>query len=271
MSGPARATAPCVALLTDFGTADGYAGVLKGVVLGLAPGIPLVDITHDIPPQDVAAGAWVLYTTWRNFPPGTIFLCVVDPGVGTARAPLAAFAGDRLFVGPDNGLFGHVFAEAAPARAVRLDDPRFQGPGRSATFHGRDIFAPAAGHLAAGRRVEEIGSPLAPAGLLVTPLPAPTREGATWVGTVLHADRYGNLITAFGPHLAAAFAAAPGAVLSLDGRPIGARAATFAEGPAGEPFVYEDSSGHLAVAVRNGSAAALLGLGRGAIVRIAGL
>src|SRR5262245_14275228 len=103
----------CIALLTDFGLADGYVGTRKGVILSIAPQVWLVDVTHDVPPQDVRVGAWLLSTVWRYFPTGTIFLCVVDPGVGTARRPVALRAGDRLFVGPDNGLFSWVLASAA--------------------------------------------------------------------------------------------------------------------------------------------------------------
>ncbi|HKT39490.1 MAG TPA: SAM-dependent chlorinase/fluorinase, partial [Ktedonobacterales bacterium] len=113
-------TVPLIALLTDFGVEDGYPGVMKGVMLGIAPATPLVDLTHAIPPQDVRAGAWVLHTAWRYFPVGSVFLCVVDPGVGSARHPIALQAGGRLFVGPDNGLFTHILIENPDARAVML-------------------------------------------------------------------------------------------------------------------------------------------------------
>ncbi len=151
-----------VAILTDFGTADGYVGVMKGVILGIARTAQLVDITQEIPPRDVATGAWVLHTSWRTFPAGTIFLCVVDPGVGSARLPIALQAGGAYFVGPDNGLFTYVLRDAPPSEVVVLDNPRYQFPARSATFHGRDIFAPAAGHLAAGIPLDQLGTPLSP-------------------------------------------------------------------------------------------------------------
>src|SRR5690349_16009936 len=147
---PDALATPAVVLLTDFGLADGYVGIMKGVLLGIAPRAPLVDLSHDVPPQDIATGAWILHTAWRYFPPGSIFLCVVDPGVGSARRPVALRANARLFVGPDNGLFTYVLASEPPDASVILDNPRYRLPAPSATFHGRDIFAPAAGHLAAG-------------------------------------------------------------------------------------------------------------------------
>src|SRR5262249_11625566 len=262
---------PVVALLTDFGTADGYPGVMKGVILGIAPQVHLVDVTHDVPPQDVRAGAWLLSIAWRYFPAGTIFLCVVDPGVGTARRPVAVRAGDRFLVGPDNGLFSLVLATATAERAVCLDNLTYQLAQRSTTFQGRDIFAPCAAHLAAGMPLEVLGTPLDPETLITLALPQPTWSGETLVGRVLYVDHFGNLITDLGPTLTSAFRASSAATVRIAGRIINARAATFAEGPEGVPFLVRDSSGHLAIAVRNGSAAALLGVGRDAEVTLCGL
>jgi len=257
------AGSPPIALLTDFGSRDAYPGVMKGVILGIAPGAALVDLTHEIAPQDVTGGAWVLHTAWRFFPLGTIFLCVVDPGVGGARRPVALAAGGRLFVGPDNGLFSYVLAAATTGEAVALDDPRFHLPHPSATFHGRDIFAPCAAHLARGIPLGELGSAVAATSLVTFALPRPVWQGDVLHGHVLHVDRFGNLITDVASALAAALLATPAARLAVAGTDISARAHTFADGPEGEPFLLADSSGHLAIAVRNGSAAALLGAGRG--------
>jgi hypothetical protein len=257
------AGSPPIALLTDFGSRDGYPGVMKGVILGIAPGAALVDLTHEIAPQDIAGAAWALHTAWRYFPLGAIFLCVVDPGVGSARRPIALAAGGRLFVGPDNGLFSYVLAAAPAGEAVALDDTRFHLPHPSATFHGRDIFAPCAAHLARGVPLRELGSAVAAASLVTFALPRPIWQGELLHGHVLHVDHFGNLITDFAGALAAALLATPSARLAVAGRDISARAHTFAEGPEGEPFLLADSSGHLAIAVRNGSAAALLGAGRG--------
>jgi S-adenosylmethionine hydrolase len=265
------AAPPLIALLSDFGLADGYVGVLKGVILGIAPGTQLVDLTHDVPPQDVRTAAWILVTAWRSFPIGAIFLCVVDPGVGTARRPLAIAAGERVFVGPDNGLFSYVLAAAPAERAVILDNPAYHAPQPSATFHGRDIFAPCAAHLAAGISLSALGAPLDPALLVSLPLPTPSWAGDRLIAHVLHIDRFGNLITDIGPALAERVLTAQGVTARMAGRAISARAATFADGPSRAPCLLRDSSGYLAIAVRDGSAAALLGAGRDAAIEITGL
>ena len=267
---PPQGTPPIV-VLTDFGTRDGYPGIMRGVMLGIAPGSPIVDLTHAIPPQDVATGAWVLSTAWRYFPTGSVFLAVVDPGVGSARRAVALRAGERSFVGPDNGLFSLVTAQAPVEAAVTLDNPQYQLPQPSATFHGRDIFAPAAAYLAAGVPLAALGSPLAPESLVSLALPAPRWEGDLLVGHVLHVDGFGNLITDFAGPLADALLSLPGVSFTLGGATIADRAATFAAGPPGAPFALRDSSGHLAFAVRNGSAAATLGLARGSEVRAIGV
>ncbi|HKB49078.1 MAG TPA: SAM-dependent chlorinase/fluorinase, partial [Ktedonobacterales bacterium] len=184
-----------ITLLTDFGSRDGYPGVMKGVILGIVPGAALVDLTHAIAPQDVVGAAWVLHTAWRYFSLGTIFLCVVDPGVGSTRRPIALAAGDRFFVGPDNGLFSYVLAAAPPDEAVALDVPRFHLPDPSATFHGRDIFAPCAAHLARGIPLGKLGSAIAVASLVTFALPRPVWQEDMLHGHVLHVDRFGNLIT----------------------------------------------------------------------------
>jgi S-adenosylmethionine hydrolase len=268
---PATAHAPAIALLTDFGTADGYVGVMKGVLLGIAPGVALIDLTHDIPPQDIREAAWVLHTSWRYFPAGTIFLCVVDPGVGTGRRPVALRADGRVFVGPDNGLFSYVLAATEPEAAVTLDDPRHHLPGASATFHGRDIFSPCAAHLAAGVPLAALGSPLDPASLIRLAPPRPTWDGETLRGRVLHVDRFGNLITSVSGALATAALTAPDVTLRLGTYLITDRARTFASGPEQRLFVLLDSSGHLAIALRNGSAAAYMGAGRDDEIAITGL
>lgn len=259
-------TLPVIALLTDFGTADGYVGVMKAVILGIAPGAALVDLTHEIPPQNVRTGAWILHTSWRYLPAGAICLAVVDPGVGTTRRAIACAASGRYYVGPDNGLCGYVLKASPAVVAVALDDPRYQLPSASATFHGRDIFAPAAAHLAAGVPLAALGSAVAPESLVPLTLPRPEREPAGLCGHVLHADRFGNLITDFGPELATGLLRDPGLRLRVGNAEISATATTFGAGPPDEPFALLDSSGHLAIAIRDGSAAARLGVGVGASV-----
>lgn len=263
---------PIIALLTDFGTRDGYVGVMKGVILGIAPECRLVDLTHDIAPQDVRSGAWVLSTSWRYFPEGSVFLCVVDPGVGSERRPIALHVSGRTFVGPDNGLFSYVLAADEPKRAVVLDKPLYHLPLPSATFHGRDIFSPCAAHLARGILLEAVGSVIPAASLVTFPLPHPEwADDDLLVGHVVHTDRFGNLITDFDTGLTGAILTAPTIELRIAGFAVAARAATFAAGPDGQPFALRDSSGHLALAVRNGSAAAVIGAGEGDEIRVTGL
>lgn len=262
---------PLVALLTDFGTRDGYVGVMKGVMLSIAPDVRLVDLTHEIRPQDLRAAAWVLRTSWRPFPEGTVFLCVVDPGVGTDRRPIALRAGGRLFVGPDNGLFSYVLAETPAERAVVLDKPLYHLPTLSATFHGRDIFAPCAAHLARGILLDVVGTPVAPDSVVRLQLPQPEWRDDALVGHVLHVDVYGNLITDFDPARTDVILTMPDMSMRIAGETMTERCRTFGEGPWGRAFALRDSSGHLAIAVRDGSAAALLGAGVGDEVTVVGL
>ncbi|HKT38508.1 MAG TPA: SAM-dependent chlorinase/fluorinase [Ktedonobacterales bacterium] len=256
------AAVPLIALLTDFGASDGYPGVMKGVILGIAPATPLVDLTHEIAPQDVRAGAWVLHTAWRYFPEGSVFLCVIDPGVGSARRAIALQAGGRIFVGPDNGLFSYLLADPfdADARAVILAYPRYFAAHPSDTFHGRDIFAPAAAWLATGITIEELGPAVPAENLARLPLRQPTWQGDTLIASCAHSDHFGNILTTIAGDLARVVLSASAARLTIADHSVTARARTFAEGPEGELFLYLDSSGHLAIARRNGSALATLAI-----------
>ncbi len=264
-------------LLSDFGLRDGYVGVMKAVMLSIAPDARLVDISHEIAPQDIEGGAWTLGMAWRSFPVGSVLLCVVDPGVGSARRAMALVAHGRVFVGPDNGLFTYPLdddgsGEDAAPRCVSLDDPRYHLPTPSATFHGRDIFAPCAAHLASGTPLAELGSVVDPATLVRLPIALrPRREGDVWVARVAHVDHFGNLITNIGAELTRRALAHPLAHISLAQREISARASHFAAGPQGEPLFLQDSSGALAIAVRDGSAAQTLGAQRGDEVIVLGL
>lgn len=267
---------PLLGILTDFGLADGYVGVMKAVILARAPGTPLIDISHDIAPQDVEMGAWTLGAAWRYFPAGSVFLCVVDPGVGSARRAVALAAHGRFFVGPDNGIFTYPLEERmgdeAPLRAVSLDNPSYHLSGTSATFHGRDIFAPCAAALAAGVPLAELGSAIEPATLARLPIARVAAwEGDVVVGRVAYVDHYGNLITNIGAELTHAALADPATWVAVAARELRARATHFAGGPADEPFFLQDSSGVLAIAVRDGSAATTLGARRGDAVTLHGL
>ena len=167
---------PTVALLTDFGTRDHYAGTLKGVVLSVCPDATLVDIGHDIPAHDVLAGALELAACYRYFPHGTIFLVVVDPGVGSARRGIAADIGDYRFVAPDNGVLSAVFLESPPKKVVELTERKYARPTVSRTFEGRDRFAPAAGFLAKGIALVSLGKSIKDFHTLDLPRPVVQRR-----------------------------------------------------------------------------------------------
>lgn len=187
---------PPVVLLTDFGTKDAYVGMMKGVLQRLCPGVTMIDLTHAIPPQDVRQGAFVLWTAYRYFPEGTVFLVVVDPGVGSERKPVAIQAGGYKFVGPDNGVFGDVLAMLGEWQAVAIDETQALTEGLTATFHGRDLFAPTAARLAAGTALTALGDPvetlveLDPARFIITP--------TTVEGEITYIDHFGNVISSIG-------------------------------------------------------------------------
>jgi S-adenosylmethionine hydrolase len=270
---------PVVALLTDFGYQDHYVGAVKGAVLAACPGVTLVDIVHELPAHDVLSGAFSLAASYRAFPAGTVFMAVVDPGVGSARRPLALetsieTSGERSgyrFVGPDNGIFTLAVAEAVSVRIHEITNTALFGPDRSATFHARDIFGPVAGRLAGGLRLEEVGPPVIDPVLLALP---PVRElsAGEWEGTILHVDRFGNLITTMTAAqldlvLRAMDTDRTALVVSVEGvaMPL---VRTYSDVPEGEPCALVGSSERLEVAVHRGNASQRLGAGRGAPVRV---
>lgn len=253
-------TRPVVALLTDFGTANHYAGTMKGVVLGICPEATLVDITHDIPAHDVRAGALELAGCHRYFPPGTVFLVVVDPGVGSERRGLAVEAGDYRFVGPDNGILSVALEATRPHVIVELTDGRYARPTISRTFEGRDRFAPAAGWLAGGVPVASLGTPVEDFVRLALPRPVETPDSIA--GEVLAVDHFGNAITNIDRLRVARLADGPIAIVA-GGHEIRGLVATYAEAFTGAPCALFGSTDHLEIAVSGGSAAARLGLGRG--------
>jgi S-adenosylmethionine hydrolase len=264
---------PIIGILTDFGLSDHYVGVMKAVALTIAPGAQLIDITHEIAPQDVEGGAWTLGMAWRAFPAGSVLLCVIDPGVGSARRAVSLEVAGRRFVGPDNGLFTYPLAEdSSLARCVALDNPRYHLPAPSATFHGRDIFAPCAAHLASGIAMESLGSAVDVMSLVRLPIALRSeRRGDVVVGRVAHIDHYGNLITNIESQTTRAALARPLARISLGQWTISARATHFAAGPMDELFFLQDSSGALAIVLRDGSAAQRMGARRGDVVTLRGM
>jgi S-adenosylmethionine hydrolase len=261
---------PVVAFMTDFGYGDGDVGVMKGVVLGIAPNAQLVDITHSVAPQNVASAAWILAASYLYFPKGTVYTCVVDPGVGSARRPIAVSAGDWLFVGPDNGLFSYVLAEQTVHEAVELVNPAYRLPQLSSTFHGRDIFAPAAAHLARGVALTELGPRLTPADLQRIDLALAVRREERLEARVLHVDNFGNLITNIPLSLVPDLFTCRAVHLEFPAQHfvLSERRRFFADltdddEREARPFIYPDSSGYVGIAIRNGNAARTLHIGYG--------
>jgi S-adenosylmethionine hydrolase len=252
-----------ITLTTDFGTADGYVGAMKGMILSRAPGTTIVDITHEVPPQDVAAAAFALAQAAPTFPPGTIHVVVVDPGVGGKRREVILDDGAQLFVGPDNG----VFALAAPSvrEAHQITSPDFRREEVSPTFHGRDIFAPAAARLAAGAQPSDAGPRVTLEGTLGPRPLLMSHAGRQVTGHVIHVDRFGNLVTDI-PADALPIQAAV-RIGSVEIQPI---RATYADVDKGQVVAYVGSSGTLEVGVRDGSAQSVLTVGRGAPVLVLG-
>ena len=235
---------PLVSLTSDFGTGSPYVAAMKARVLAGCPEAVLVDVSHSVPPFDISSAAFVVWAGTSEFPPGSVHLAVIDPGVGSQRRPVALEADGRWYVGPDNGIFGMLVAESRSAvRAVRL----FRPAGASATFEGRDVFAPAAAALAAGRPPESIGTALESEPMALPPGPP----------SVLWVDNFGNLITSLRP---------PQRGVRVGGREVRERARTYSEAPPATPFFYVGSLGLIEVGVREGRAADLLGAGSGTTV-----
>jgi S-adenosylmethionine hydrolase len=257
---------PVIALLTDFGTRDHYAGTMKGVALGICPDATLVDISHDIAPHDVLSGALELAASYKYFPPGTIFLAVVDPGVGSSRRALAAEAGGYRFVAPDNGVLTLVFKEAAPKRVVEITERRYARPTVSRTFEGRDRFAPAAAWLAKGIELTGLGRALTTWQTLTVPEPVAT--ATQLVGEILRVDRFGNLVTNVDRRTFDRFAGAGGIDIAAGPHAVAKVVATSAEADPGEVCALFGSTEHLEIAVNGGSAAGRLQLERGAGVTV---
>jgi len=280
---------PIITLTTDFGQVDGYAGAMKGIILGICPEATLVDISHEIRPQAVQQAAYILSTVTPHFPSGTIHLVVVDPGVGSDRRPIAVRSGRAIYVAPDNGILTLALAIDPPKMAVHLHAAQ----PISSTFHGRDLFAPAAARLACGADLCEMGDPISPAGLVTLSNLSPQRQpDGSWLGHILHIDRFGNLISTLQPD-----SLCGNRTLNLQHDPRGGNRTfniqrstfnshvavwvgghripglirTYSDVAPGELVAYVGSSGHLEIAVRDGSAAAQLRVAVGDPLRVEGL
>ncbi len=242
-----------VTLTTDFGLKDGNVGVMKGVIWGIAPDAQIADISHTISPQNIREGALILARSIYYYPSGSIHVAVVDPGVGTQRRPIAARLGAQRFVGPDNGLITLLLERAEqelwPVEIVHLDKSQYWLPEVSHVFHGRDIFAPAAGYLAAGVSLEMLGSQIDDPVRLQLPEPSRTESGLR--GEVIHIDHFGNISTNIRfEHLGEGL----NATVRLGGAEVHGVVKTFGERQEGELISLYGSTGSLLVAVVNGSA-----------------
>lgn len=255
-------TMTIITLTTDFGLADGYVGTMKGVILGLCPAARLVDLSHEIAGQNVAQAAFVLSRAATYFPAGAIHLAVVDPGVGGGRRPLLVQTPRAFFVGPDNGLFTFALDEPG-SQPWELNRPEYWLPRVSRTFHGRDIFAAVAGHLARGILPEQMGRPISNPVRLPLALPVRHADGRI-NGQVVHADRFGNLIT----DVPADWVAAGRWRVEVASREINGLSATYADAAPGALLALVSSGGTVEIAVREGSAADRLGAGVGAAVNL---
>lgn len=251
-------------LLTDFGGNDWFVGVLKGVMATLAPKAAILDLSHDIPPGDIRAGAFNLWAAFRYFPKGSIFVAVVDPGVGGSRDPLLVTANGRFFLGPDNGLLSWATA-GDPGRTIRiLSNPKYRMPEVSGTFHGRDVFAPAAAHLSRGVKPAAFGK--AKPALVELPEMAWTLQPEGLAGEVIHIDRFGNAITSIpGSDLGRIAQGAKAASIGRRNFPI---KSFYAEVPEGQPLCLVGSTGLVELAINGGDAAKSFRIRRGDRVRI---
>jgi len=258
--------ASIITLLTDFGTRDAYVAAMKGVILGLNPQAVLVDLTHEVPPQDILAGAFILAEAAPYFPEGTIHLAVVDPGVGTERRGLAARARGQFWVGPDNGLFSLAFGGAPEAIIVSLIEPAFFRPEVSATFHGRDIFAPVAAHLSLGVDPARLGPTIRDPVALAMAEPVFTPAEAR--GEIIYVDRFGNLVSNLPGERLAAWLAGRDFRLQVGSLDISQLSHTYGEVPAGHCLALIGSHGFLEIAGNRESAARKLGAGKGLSLKI---
>jgi S-adenosylmethionine hydrolase len=245
-------------LLTDFGTRDAYVGIMKGVILSIAPSVDIVDLSHSIPPQGVLVGALLLKSAVRYFPTGTIHLAVVDPGVGSSRDAIAVFTDRGILIGPDNGLLHPAALQSGLRETRRIECEKFFLHPVSNTFHGRDIFAPVAAHLAAGVPPEEVGSVVPE--LTELGLPEPRTEGDRVVGEVIHVDQFGNLVTNIPAEVLDSASLRDGVVRLTAGGEVPIVSA-YAEVPEGQPLAIVGSWDQIEISVRNGNAAKELGAG----------
>jgi S-adenosylmethionine hydrolase len=258
-----------ITLLTDFGTADYFVGAMKGAILTVNPRATIVDLTHEVPAHDIQAGAFTLFAACEAFPPGTVNVAVVDPGVGSARRALVAECGGQLFVAPDNGLLSYIYKRAGKGRVFHATNRKYFRESVSTTFHGRDIFAPLAAALSVGVEPSDLGVEISDPVRLAPLIPRIGDDG-TIEASVIHIDRFGNCVTSITPRELSDEEIARGATLNVNGRMIRSFRRFFADGTSDtdELFALWGSAGFLEIAAFQTSAADLLGARRGQMVRV---
>ena len=252
-----------ISLLTDFGTQDGFVGIMKGVIVGINPAASIIDLSHEVPPQDILTGALILRSAVAFFPPGTIHVAVIDPGVGSDRRAILVETATSLLVGPDNGLLSLAAPSDSVQRVIHLTNRHYFLPHVSQTFHGRDVFAPVAAHVSRGVPVEDCGPSVTSMEQLT--LPAVDRDTAQIAGRAIAIDRFGNIVTNITAADLLPFSMGRLSV-SIGPVQIHGLASTYASVPVGAVTALINSWGLLEIAVRNGSAAQQLGVQRGSLV-----
>ena len=253
-----------ITLLTDFGLADPYVAMMKGVLLSINSRACLVDISHEIRPGAIFPAARIIQEAYRFFPDGTVHLGVVDPGVGSDRRPIAAEANGHFFVGPDNGLFWPVLQGSPRARIYHLTENRFFRRSVSRTFHGRDVFAPVAAHLSLGAGIEETGIPIEdPKPLFV---PSPYREGKDLCGQVIHADHFGNLITDIDVETLLQFLGKSTPWIQVGSLTVRTLSRAYSDVEEGQPLALINSSDLLEISVNLGKASEYVGVEEGELI-----
>lgn len=253
--------AKVIALLTDFGIEDPYVGAVKAVISGINPKVQIIDISHHVPPQDIQEGAFILYSSYKYFTKDTIFVAVVDPGVGTRRRIVCVRTGQYTFLAPDNGLLSLVLSKEKPLLTVEVTNTRYFLPEVSSTFHGRDIFAPVAAHLSRGLNPTKLGRRIDDLHTFPISSPIPKEKGVL-EGEIIHIDRFGNLITNV-EHEWAEILTHGLASISIKDKKIFNVSRTYQEGQVGELLALFGSSGHLEISVNMGNAKEVLGCTRG--------
>jgi hypothetical protein len=240
-----------ITLTTDFGLKEHYVGAMKGVILSINPDVIIMDITHEIPPRDIFKAAFTLKNFYSYFPPGTIHIAVVDPGVGSKRKPIALEADNNIFIGPDNGVFTFIYRESKSVKSFEISNSKYTLPNISSTFHGRDIFAPAAGYLSLGVSVNDLGKRVMKPVRL--PIKEPEVKEGKIIGEVIYVDSFGNLITNV-----AAYLVKPKSWIYIGGEVIKGISKSYSDVPKGKLLAVIGSGGFVEISVNQGSASELI-------------